>query len=1475
MPQEEHPALIEARERLERLKREQEEQELAAQEQPEETPDIPEPEEEEEHPALAEARAKLEAARAGEEYRPPVEQNEGALGDAWTATKIGGRQFVQGPAIRSETERGLRDITRNQVAGQLADEDIAGIEQLGGKKVSEMSWNEFDRAAYKFYGEEPRHDYSEDEPWLKRKLLGETQSVWGRKLREMTGFVEGDVATGTDPQPSGEPAFPMAKELIQGSQATAGGEFPLSAGFIPNPQGIYDKIVRPIIYDDGVEAKEAADSMAQSLADLRDEYSEAAQKQDELPFIRDEATWNPLTWFGRGESKNLRGIFNATIEQAPMIGGMIVSSRAGGRGGASYASRKFGSPTDTIERMQTIQRRGARAGGAVAGGATESILIRDAVFHETQSRLMHDTPQEQWEANEDYQRLMESGQLNSEEAKQLITYGYANKAGDMAMVISGALMGTPMGYFYGSLTGVSAGRQAAKESIVRQMTKGALTEMGQEMAQESFEQISSNLQVMRIDPNVNWYDGVPNAMVGAAFISGPYGALGGIRSDRGAGVAKERDQMARKMQSWVNAANQKHKFATAHGEGSNFAESASPQDHLKAMVEQERLQEKEATEFLKISSEARSLMEKMGAKPQQLADFDAKTEAYKTDLAFIAKRKKARLNAKKQQREEAQATREREAARKQVERDVNQINDNLRMVNNMQAIQKGESLEDEQQYEELRRAGYGTWTADDKKFVLTDRGVRAMQDMAIETVDIRDRVERAATGKYGGPERRTQRVLRESFENLNDEEFEAQVLKDPQTRLWNKRKLDEDVRENPPNAVAFIDADALKWVNDNMSYSAGDEYLRAITREIEQLGRGFNAYRRGGDEFVVTGPNRDMLEGAIESAMARIADTPRVEEAGKSVKVEASVGYGGDLESAEASLKGEKQRRIDMGERVDTRIEGAVPPSLRTVQAEDSPQMSLFALAANSKWFDDDMFGHPNNPYHESDWDEYIWAQNAAHWRKKKELKQVDPEHFSWIEEVVTEFLPNDNSNNPPITIVHDAEWLRKLSPNQYKELMDLPFGATGVRGLFSLDDPSHGVFLMADVIINEAKSKLKRGMRIDSWSSVKWNIKEGMDIEVIDADGKVQVGRVTAFTKKSLYGGVSKRSASERRLTTEAIHIRQRLNKLIIKETNLLKEHSKMGAEKRRDKNHPITKALTRTLDEVGALESDLRVMQDAMQLERSKAWLESQQGAEDQEDSVTVELKDGTSIKFDPQENAPIKMYGGKKKGRATSQLPEVYLGRMRAPKSSSWRFNLGNEVAAQDEPLTKQMVQEVAADTVMHETVGHYGVRGITKEWDTYLDLTHALVDAFPEVAESLRLMGYNYRDDLKRGEHLNAQNKALLGEDGVDRWPHPRRRWDAGHERHAAERHSALHVVVQRTTPQAGLQSPVPQREGSRDSQGASSDVHGEEQREVHGGAPQAVRVDRHGRQVQGRTRIHRPVRRAHRDKQLGIQINEGR
>lgn len=113
----------------------------------------------------------------------------------------------------------------------------------------------------------------------------------------------------------------------------------------------------------------------------------------------------------------------------------------------------------------------------------------------------------------------------------------------------------------------------------------------------------------------------------------------------------------------------------------------------------------------------------------------------------------------------------------------------------------------------------------------------------------------------------------------------ATALVDAVTGLPNRRALMQEMtrrlahcqRRHEALAVAFLDVDGFKAINDRHGHDVGDRFLGAIGRALTGALRAEDfAARLGGDEFVVVGssPLADGLQ-AVEAFGARLAHSTR------------------------------------------------------------------------------------------------------------------------------------------------------------------------------------------------------------------------------------------------------------------------------------------------------------------------------------------------------------------------------------------------------------------------------------------------------------------------------------------------------------------------------------------------------------------------------------------------------------------------
>lgn len=96
--------------------------------------------------------------------------------------------------------------------------------------------------------------------------------------------------------------------------------------------------------------------------------------------------------------------------------------------------------------------------------------------------------------------------------------------------------------------------------------------------------------------------------------------------------------------------------------------------------------------------------------------------------------------------------------------------------------------------------------------------------------------------------------------------------KDELTGLYNRRYifevLDKLIASNTPFSCVMIDLDYLKVANDKFGHSAGDEYLKTLAMQMQNVTRSTDSIcRMGGDEFLM------VLPDCSEAAAQKKADT--------------------------------------------------------------------------------------------------------------------------------------------------------------------------------------------------------------------------------------------------------------------------------------------------------------------------------------------------------------------------------------------------------------------------------------------------------------------------------------------------------------------------------------------------------------------------------------------------------------------------
>ncbi|MGE0873718.1 MAG: diguanylate cyclase [Burkholderiales bacterium] len=124
------------------------------------------------------------------------------------------------------------------------------------------------------------------------------------------------------------------------------------------------------------------------------------------------------------------------------------------------------------------------------------------------------------------------------------------------------------------------------------------------------------------------------------------------------------------------------------------------------------------------------------------------------------------------------------------------------------------------------------------------------------------------------------------------QESHRMAFNDELTGLPGRRALQESLAALGPHyAIAMVDVDHFKKFNDTHGHDIGDQVLKLVAAQLDEVGGGGRAYRYGGEEFAVLFPGRGMgdalphleeIRAAIETypMAVRGDDRPKLPEDG-------------------------------------------------------------------------------------------------------------------------------------------------------------------------------------------------------------------------------------------------------------------------------------------------------------------------------------------------------------------------------------------------------------------------------------------------------------------------------------------------------------------------------------------------------------------------------------------------------------------
>jgi diguanylate cyclase (GGDEF)-like protein len=157
-------------------------------------------------------------------------------------------------------------------------------------------------------------------------------------------------------------------------------------------------------------------------------------------------------------------------------------------------------------------------------------------------------------------------------------------------------------------------------------------------------------------------------------------------------------------------------------------------------------------------------------------------------------------------------------------------------------------------------------------------------------------------------------LVRTAYRATND--LNEMALIDSLSQLPNRRALQQQLRlalkRKEPVALAFIDLDGFKAINDNYGHAVGDQLiLQCAAAIMERAADCQTVSRLGGDEFAILaiGPGCERrLERAAKSVISRLASPFRLDE--RSIMIGASFGLASTC--AIVTTASELMRRADI-----------------------------------------------------------------------------------------------------------------------------------------------------------------------------------------------------------------------------------------------------------------------------------------------------------------------------------------------------------------------------------------------------------------------------------------------------------------------------------------------------------------------------------------------------------------------------------
>lgn len=673
----------------------------------------------------------------------------------------------------------------------------------------------------------------------------------------------------------------------------------------------------------GSTVRYTADKMKQ---DAWGEYYERTQKPLLKPGTEllswDDMT-NPETYTDGTLLTDPMAFTLKAVEQGVNMAPGLVGGYAGGRlskGMFPGAISKAGSLDMKVKELnrQILKQRVA---GGTFGNAFGNSIVYDHAASEIRDTI-NLVPDEVLLENADVKAMMSSGNLTLEEVRQLLTQEAASNAGRGAYIGS-TLITTPSA----GLTGIGAGGSLLNKHATARVLVALGLAPAEEAGQELYEGYQTDIRIEEIDPeNPILQDKgrfAERAFAGFAFAlstTGPFEAAAALEPSAPIGIDKDTVDAARTTDKFIDARNKRfaHEFKVTHP---SYIDKTSAAERIIQLEKLQELQNKEADAILDMVEPVKKYMKEHPGpgRDADLSMLDALHRwgnATKTDIA-VARSK--RTTAREMLEQNEKFLEERRELQRRVNDKLIDLDDIKRLQNNLTLVQEHEPIS-LGALNELISEGYVKTVEEGERIIITPKGRRALRNLGLQRIQL----EQALGVGFTDEDRRQPENLarREQINQMSPEEREELLFQDATTGTGNRRAFDE--RADKAKAHASIEVDSLEWVNENMTFAAGDRILRRIASTIEDavrqtVARGISElgsdeleqielYRVSGKEFALTGPNQEVIEKILQKAKDDLNEET-VTDSRNEVTPSITWGKGDNYSEAEVALNKAREKR--------------------------------------------------------------------------------------------------------------------------------------------------------------------------------------------------------------------------------------------------------------------------------------------------------------------------------------------------------------------------------------------------------------------------------------------------------------------------------------------------------------------------------------------------------------------------------------